>query len=658
MAVPTVVGALLVQIRVLGVLSPFAAALCAALYSFGNGGLFAAVGSTAGLLIAAGSQAGMTAWVLAGLTLCHTTAFFSGLRIKSKLQTSLFLAFVACSVLTSMQSPFDFWIAVINGILAVILRQAYLFGLTGLAAISQGQPLSVGQAVSLGVLVLSAVMGTAGMRFLTLNLMHILIGCSAMILAICTPAAVCGCFGILTGFWAALCGGASIQIVSNLGLCALCSGVCGRLGKFGATLGFLLANALFTVAFMPIAQSLHLGEALLAAALFVAIPQHTIDTFFAPVFCIEKEFKTDKARAANSSASAHLLKMAEALDTTARALNNKGTLEKGAAAVAQRQLRIAAQEMNKTAHVLGKGESFDQNTERLLLHRLRLLGLEPTSVSVQKGNGGPLVKLEMEGCKGKSLCHGAIKKAVCDACGVPMAPDKAPCRSVKRSRCTLRYSKSQLVSIKGGVATAKRKDARVNGDVVSSCRLSGSRELFCLCDGMGSGTQAREAAVMAVNLIESYFEAGYSQDEVIVTVNQLLTLRQSEVFAAADLLLIDTLRMQARFIKTCAGPSFLIRDNKVSVVEMGALPMGVLDTVSPAVLDRQIRIGDAIVLVSDGVADAMQGEELTSWFERALAHAEEGRAADALVELARQKLGPLHDDMTAIVLRIVSQKAS
>ena len=562
MAVPALVGLLLVQIRVMDILSPFAAAFCATLFMIGNAGLYAAFGCAAGLLFLGSSVPALTAWVAAGLALCHMATTMHGYRMQKKLYTVLFLFLIVCSVLVSTGSPYLLMTSILNGILAFILHQIFLVAMDGLTAMGDKQPLTVAQTLSLGILAVSVVMGTGGMTLLTLNFMHMLLGAMAMVLALCVPAAVCGCFGIVVGCLAALCGGTSIQIVSNLGLCALCSGYCGRLGKFGSILGFMLANALFTLYFAQVALSLHLGEAMFAALICLCVPQHAVDALSALICHHVARAETARARMISFCAAQRIKSMAVAFEKAARAMIGRTETNKPVTSVAGRQLNLAAQELQKAAYAVEKSEPFDAWAERIIMHRLRLLGLEPMDVAVQKNRDGLSVRVDVNGCGGRGLCNGMIKKSVGDACNMPMTLQSRPCKLKHKRKCTLLYHSEQSVAIRGGVATAKRKDARVCGDVVSTCKLSGGRELFCLCDGMGSGELAREAAIMAVDLIESFFEAGYAQDEVLMTVNQLLTLRQSEVFAAADLLVVDTSHMQARFIKTCAGPSFLVRDEK------------------------------------------------------------------------------------------------
>lgn len=653
MAMPAMVGLLLVQVRAMDVLSPFAAAFCATLFMMGKAGLFAALGCVVGLLFSGGGALPLTAWVVSGLTICHMVVALSGYRIRRKLHTVLFVLLIVCSVVASTHSPYLLILSMINGVLAMILHYIYFVAVGGLAAVWDKQPLSVAQTLSLGALVLSVVMGTGGMTILTLNLMHILLGAMAMILALCVPAAICGCFGIVAGFIAALCGGASIGIVSDLGLCALISGYCGRLGKFGSIMGFMLANALFTLYFVPTGLSLHLGEAMIAALICLLVPQHVIDALSALVCHHVTRTETARATMISLYAVSRIKSLAEALEKGARVILGRPAADRAVQAAAGRQLDMAARELHKTAHAVHTSEPFDTMAERAIVHRMRLLGLEPRDVAVQKNRDGVSVRVEQAGCGGRRLCEGVIKKTVGDACRMPMTLQSRPCALKNKRSCTLRYHSKQPVLVRGGVATAKRKDERVCGDVVSTCKLDGGRELFCLCDGMGSGQNARDAAEMAVDLIESFFQAGFEQDRVLRTVNELLTLRQSEVFAAADILLIDTVHMLARFIKTCAGPSLLIRDGRVTVIEMEALPIGVLDGVQPAIMEKRIRIGDCIVMITDGIADAMRGEDIGQWLEYALKQSDESRAANELLELAQKKMGQSYDDMTAVVLRVV-----
>ncbi len=651
-AVPLIAGMLLIQIRVMDTLCPFAVAFCAALYQTDNAGLYASLGCALGLLISGTGTHIITAWAVCGLSIAYVAAGLFGYRIRKERYAVLFFALLLSGVLNSLSSPYMFLIALIDGILAAILRQAMLIALDGLALIRDKQPLTGMQTLSLGILVCAVVMGTGGMTFLTLNTMHILLASMCMVLALCVPEAVCGCFGIAVGCLAALCGGASIQIVSNIGLCSLLSGFCARLGKFGATLGFLLTNALFTFCFRSAAPSLHLGEAMIAALVCVLIPQHAIDTLCALVCHHVATDETARARMVSHAASQRIKAVAAAFEKTSYIMDVQSGREAPNIRLAQRQLDLAAQELQRTASVVEKTETFDAATERAVMHRLMLCGIEPVGCAAQKTRDGLVVRVDVPSCGAKGLCRSTIQRAVSDACGAPMSRSKAPCQSSHRRECSLKYVKKQPVTVKGGVATAKRRDARVCGDVVSACKLSHGRELFCLCDGMGSGEKAREAASMAVELIESYFAAGYSQDQVLITVNQLLMLRKSEVFAAADILLIDTEKMNAMFVKTCAAPSFLIRDATVYPIEMGALPIGVVDDVQPAQLKRRIKPNDCIVMMSDGVSDALQGENVQQIIQKALYEPDESRAANALVEFAQRKLGNMHDDMTAVVLRI------
>ena len=656
MALPALVGFLLAQIRVMGVLSPFAAAYCAMLLSSGRAGVYAALGCALGLPFGHGIAAVTTAWTAAGLTLCHMVACLSGYRISNRLHAGLFVLLLAGSVWASRQTPYALMHALLNGALALVFYWVFQKAMEGLRVARDKRPLSAVQSLSLGTFVCVLLMSTGGLTLMTLNFMHILLAAMVMLLALCLPAPICACFGIVVGCFAALSGTASIQIVSNVGLCALCSGICARLGKFGALCGFLLANALFALYFAFSAPSLHLGEALLAAFAVACIPQRFIDMLDALLCHPAGHESAAHSDMASVSTAKRIRSVADALDKTASVMRGKG---KGGASIpkaALYQLNIAAKKLHKTANSVQKEGDFHEQMERQLLHCLRMEGLEPLEAAVHKDEGGITVRLEMRACGAKAFCLNPICKYVSAACGLPMKLEGEPCKRKRRKKCTLHYKNAQRIVLSGGVASARRRDAKVSGDVVSSCKLSGGRELICLCDGMGSGEKARDAAKMAADLIEGFFQADYAQEEILAAVNSLLSLRKSEVFAAVDLLLVDTLRMKAQFIKTAAGPSFLLRGAKMAVIEMGALPMGVLESVRPAVVQKRIRPGDCIVMLSDGVADALEGEDAQQWLTQALTQPDQSRAANALLERARRKLGKWHDDMTVVVLRVERER--
>ena len=107
----------------------------------------------------------------------------------------------------------------------------------------------------------------------------------------------------------------------------------------------------------------------------------------------------------------------------------------------------------------------------------------------------------------------------------------------------------------------------------------------------------------------------------------------------------------AEFIKLGGVESFILSGGAVKTVEGGALPAGILDEIKPVYAHAALKDGDILVLVSDGITDALTVHGI----EYALTKIESGnpqRVADMLLAMA-QKSG-MNDDGTVVAVKIFS----
>ncbi len=141
----------------------------------------------------------------------------------------------------------------------------------------------------------------------------------------------------------------------------------------------------------------------------------------------------------------------------------------------------------------------------------------------------------------------------------------------------------------------------------------------------------------------------------VETVNALLLNRGGEdMFATADLLILNLMTGEAEFMKLAACPTMIARGGEALRVEGGRLPLGILEQVRPEHTRARLMPGDAVLMVSDGVADAAGIEALE---EMLVAGAEEdaARLSQRALDLAGAACdGGRRDDMTAMVLKINS----
>lgn len=149
------------------------------------------------------------------------------------------------------------------------------------------------------------------------------------------------------------------------------------------------------------------------------------------------------------------------------------------------------------------------------------------------------------------------------------------------------------------------------GDKENVVRLSSGKVMIVLSDGMGHDAPAARNSRYAVSLIESFYKAGFEHKTVLRSVGGLLALRGKEEFNAVDIAVIDTFTGDVDIIKQGARESFIVRKGEVEVVECGSLPLGIVLGAEPVTYSTRLTPGEFLVMVTDGVIDAIGREGLT-----------------------------------------------
>lgn len=186
----------------------------------------------------------------------------------------------------------------------------------------------------------------------------------------------------------------------------------------------------------------------------------------------------------------------------------------------------------------------------------------------------------------------------------------------------------------------------------SLVRRIGGKMLVALSDGMGSGEAAAEESRQVISLMYSLISAGLPRDLTLSTINSVMLSRGGdELFATADLLLVDLETGRAEFTKLAASSSYIVRGKAVHVVEGGKLPLGILDEVNPGLHYTNLRKGDVVFMMTDGVTDALPEDTLSELMIEAVRSKEEDMAR-YIVDAAAMCASGRRDDMTAVCIRI------
>ena len=134
-----------------------------------------------------------------------------------------------------------------------------------------------------------------------------------------------------------------------------------------------------------------------------------------------------------------------------------------------------------------------------------------------------------------------------------------------------------------GLSVETKSGSDKSGDCHSEIRLSESKFLFAICDGMGSGEKAQETSNVAISLIENFYKAGFDNDTILSSVNKLLLLQREENFSAIDICVVDLDSGIVDIIKMGSPSGYILTKEYIKIVEGGTLPLGIVGESKPLI---------------------------------------------------------------------------
>lgn len=257
-------------------------------------------------------------------------------------------------------------------------------------------------------------------------------------------------------------------------------------------------------------------------------------------------------------------------------------------------------------------------------------------------------------CSGRSGCVTAreVSESVGKIMNRRLRPAEGGRTIVGKEPCTLRLVEDTRYRLLSGMARQCKEEEELSGDNFSCHELPDGRIMLCLSDGMGSGSQAFLESQMVTELLEELLEAGFSVERAIYMVNALMLVQEEQNPTTMDLALVDLYTGRARFYKQGAVGTFIRRGDQVLQVEPGALPMGIDCEAAPACSRVQLQEGDMIIMLTDGVLDALPGEDKEAVLCEYLSRTKKNNArelAEDVLQLARaSQEGGARDDMTVL----------
>lgn len=182
---------------------------------------------------------------------------------------------------------------------------------------------------------------------------------------------------------------------------------------------------------------------------------------------------------------------------------------------------------------------------------------------------------------------------------------QADCKSFisKEAADFLFFEDTKYRSVQG-ITRLKKDGAQISGDNFSLLELDSGSYLMGLSDGMGSGSTACKESEMVLDLVERFTEAGFSIETAIRMMNSAMVMKgENDLFSTVDLCSIDLYNGAAEFYKIGAAASFIKRGKNVSCYSSESLPVGVGTNPEIERQQAELKNGDFVVMVTDGVLE-------------------------------------------------------
>lgn len=226
----------------------------------------------------------------------------------------------------------------------------------------------------------------------------------------------------------------------------------------------------------------------------------------------------------------------------------------------------------------------------------------------------------------------------------------------KTPHCFILEKEARFIALTG-FARAIREEETASGDNYAVLEAEKGRLTVMLSDGTGSGEQAGKDSERVLDLMEKFIEAGYGTEAAMKMINTaLFAMGEDRNHPTLDICDIDLHGGSFELRKIGGAATFLKRGREVEKLAEGNLPLGIFQQAQMTPIERKLRDGDCLVMVTDGVVEAFGELDYENTLCSVLSEMKEQNSGEVAEKLLREALiaagGRVRDDMTIGVIGI------
>lgn len=156
---------------------------------------------------------------------------------------------------------------------------------------------------------------------------------------------------------------------------------------------------------------------------------------------------------------------------------------------------------------------------------------------------------------------------------------------------------------KSGIGKTASEDS---GDVINAFMTEDKRFFMMISDGMGSGKEAAMTSGVCAVFLEKMLKSGASMDTALKMLNSMMRVREGECSATIDLMELDLMNGNTKFVKSGAAPSFVLRSGRLFRLQSKTVPIGIVRALDAEMIRFEAQAGDIVVMLSDGIVHSFE----------------------------------------------------